>query len=175
MLVEKIRKRSLRLIVFMFASLLAFSLLGCSSGGVDRKAQEEAEKEEQRKLLQEAEPSLPALPTKDAAGSDFTDIPRPPKSFRLSSDVKQEGGENYGTVQYVSTAGLEELKSFYQKELTGKGFKSTRTLEQSIKGLPGGLLGFESEKVRVDVELEEGKTQKNEKFYYVKLKRFAKL
>ncbi len=168
-------KKGTRLLSLLLATLLMFSMLGCGSSGVNRRAQEEAEKEEQRKLLQEAEPSLPALPTKDAAGSDFSDIPRPPKSFRISSDIKQEGGENYGIVQYVSTAALEELKSFYQKELTGKEFKPTRTLEQSIKGLPGALLGFESGKVRVDVELEEGKTQKNEKFYYVKLKRFAKL
>lgn len=172
MLVEK---KGLRLLSFLLASLLAWSMLGCGSSGVDQSSQEKADIEEQRKLLQEAQPSLPALPTKDAAGSDFSDVPRPPQSFRVSSDIKQEGGQNYGTVQYVSTASLEELKSFYQKELAGKGFKTTRTLEQSIKGLPGALLGFESGEVRVDVELEEGKTQKNEKFYYVKLKRFAKL
>jgi hypothetical protein len=169
------KKKEARFLSLLLAGLLAFSLLGCGSSGGDRKAQEEAEKEEQRQLLQEAQPSLPALPTKDAAGNDFTDLPRPPKSFRISSDLKQEGGQTYGTVQYVSTASLEELKSFYQKELTAKGFKSTRTLEQSIRGLPGGLLGFESGEVRVDVEIEEGKTQKNEKFYYVRLKRFAKL
>lgn len=168
-------KRKMRFLRPLLACLLVISLLGCGPTVVGKKAQEEAEREEQRRLLQEAQPSLPALPTKDAAGSDFTDLPRPPKSFRLSSELKQEGGESYGTVQYVSTATIEELKGFYQKELTGKGFKAIRTLEQSIKGLPGGLLGFESGEVRVDVEFEEGKTQKNEKFYYVKLKRFAKL
>ncbi len=171
----EVEKKFLRFSSFLLVIFLIFSAVGCGPSGVDRKAQDEAEREEQRKLLQEAEPSLPALPTKDAAGNDFSDIPRPPKSFRLSSDLKQEGGQSYGTVQYVSTATLEELKSFYQKELTGKGFKTTRTLEQSIKGLPGALLGFESGEVRVDVEFEEGKTQKNEKFYYVKLKRFLKL
>lgn len=167
-------KKGWKFLNFLLATFLLFSMFGCGSPGVKPSVREEAEKEEQRRLAQEAAPSLPALPTKDAAGSDFSDIPRPPKSFRISSDIKQEGGENYGIVQYVSTASLEELKSFYQKELTGKEFKPTRTLEQSIKGLPGALLGFELGEIRVDVEFEEGKTQKGEKFYYVKLKRFAK-
>lgn len=164
--------KSIKLTSLFLVIVLAIVLGGCTfSGGSKKKAEEEEQLEE----VQEVIPTLDALPKKDKPGEDIAGVARPPKSVRIASELQTKDGEKYGRVIYVSTAGSAEIKSFYQNELSKKGWKLRRELDTSLKGLPGALLDFEQAELRFEVEIEEGKTKKGEKFSYVKLKRFQQI
>ncbi len=163
--------------LFITATLL-LSLLGCSGVSEMKKRREAIDKKEmaeQEKILEEVVATLEQLPTADAVGEDLPDIPRPPKSFRTSSDLTKKEGKAYGTVEYVSTGDINEIVSFYEEKLKAAGWTLTRKLDSSLKGLPGALIGYEKEDIRTEVDIEEGKTQKGEKFYFVRIKHFAKI
>ncbi len=164
--------KSIKLTSFFLAVVMVIVFSGCASSvGSKKKAEEEAQLEE----VQEVIPTLDALPKKDKPGDDVPGVARPPKSYRIASELQTKDGEKYGRVIYVSTASSDEVKSFYQDELSKQGWKLNRELDTSLKGLPGALLDFEQGELRFEVEIEEGKTKKGEKFIYVKLKRFQKI
>jgi hypothetical protein len=157
---------------FLLVIVLAAAFSGCTpSVGSKKKAEEEAQLEE----VQEVIPTIEALPKKDKPGEDMPGVARPPKSVRIATELQTKDGEKYGRVIYISRASSAEVRSFYQDELSKKGWKLGRELETSLKGLPGALLDFEQGELRFEVEIEEGKTKKGEKFVYVKLKRFQKI
>jgi hypothetical protein len=166
----KQRKKIVLVGILMMCLLIVFGCGGQSSG-------QKRLKEEQQAAQAEAElsPSMAALPTADAEGEDFPDVPRPPKSFRISSDITVKGGEKFGTVEYVSTAEISELTSFYESELKKGGWEGKEKLEKSMKGLPGALLRFEKGEVRCDVDIEKGITEQKENFNRLVIKHFAKL
>lgn len=154
--------------------LSMFVIFGCGGGqssGQKRLKEEQAAAETEAELA----PSMEALPTADAQGEDFPDVPRPPKSFRISSDITVKGGEKFGTVEYISTAELSELTSFFDGELKKGGWEAKEKLDKSMKGLPGALLRFEKGDVRCDIDIEKGVTEKKENFNRLVVKHFAKL
>lgn len=169
------RKKKGLIVGVVLLSLVA--VIGCGDSKAEKKRRyEQKVAAEQAKLEEEAKkPSMDALPTADAEGKDFDSLPRPPKSFRLSTNITVKGGTPYGSVGYVSTAELDELIDFFKNELKNKGWAFKNESKTSMKGLPGALLNFEKDNLRGDIDIEKAVTEKQEDFYRVTIKQFEKL
>lgn len=163
------------MVSLVFLSLIG--VFGCGESTEEKKRRyEQKVAREQAELEKEAaKPDRPALPTADVEGVDFDDVKRPPKSFRLSTDISIKGGKKYGTIEYASTAELDELTSFYRDEMEQAGWSQKGKMDRSMKGLPGALLDYEKGDMYCQIDMEKHITEKNENYYRVAIKQFAKL
>ncbi len=73
-------------------------------------------------------------PTTDAPGQDISDVPRYPGSTRTESFSM--GDEDYSLVMvwYLSDAGPDEIKDFYEYTLEAEGWESTSTNRWVVDG-----------------------------------------
>ncbi|MCK4777472.1 MAG: hypothetical protein KAS39_03780 [Actinomycetia bacterium] len=166
-----LKKGICALIVIVFI----LPLFGCGGSGMQerREAIDKREMEEQEEMLKEIEVHFEQVPTADAPGEDFTDVVRPPNSFRTESDINKTEDGDFGSVEYVTESTLEEIIKFYETELKKAEWAFHSKLDKSLRSYPGAVISYTKGDIDLKVDIAESKTDDGKKIYIITLKHFA--